>query len=49
MVRFPNWLGSADRKIEGKRDIVDVQWLELESRTDFEKNKLSDIFEPGMF
>ena len=42
-------VGNADREIEGKRDILDVQWSELEYRKDFMKNRLCDIFEPDMF
>ena len=34
MVRFPNSLRNADTKTEGKRDIPDVQWSQLESRKD---------------
>jgi len=48
MFRFPNWLGNVEWKVEGKRDILDMQWSELESRADFVKNRFSDIFKPDM-
>ena len=32
----------------GKRDILDMQWSELESRADFVKNRFSDVFKPDM-
>ena len=48
MVRFPNRLWNADRKVEGKRDILDVQWSELESRADFVENRFSGSFKPDM-
>jgi hypothetical protein len=44
MVPFPYLLGKADRKIEGKWDIVDVQRPELEFRKDFAINSPPFVF-----